>query len=740
MVESAKGSWDSRFTLPPGLDGPAAAVVSVGNFLLVGGAFEHAGNVEAHNLALWDGRAWMPFGGGLNGPVASMVLDGTGLYVAGNFTKAGGVSVQGIARWNGMTWDGLNANPQGVLNTNFLPQITSLFFQGGNLYVAGGFVKIGGISSTSIARWDGRAWHSMEGGVSGYGGNGSVLAIVGDGRNIYAGGQFTQAGSVQANNLARWNGQHWERAGDFATKLMGGGQPQPQIILNDVERLAFCQGTLYAFGQFNQVDGNAITNFAKWNGTKWQSAGTIDGTVNGMDEYMGGLLVAGSFHHIGGVTATNVAWLRQGKWSSLGVNTAGSFYGVKAVGNRVYLAGYFDLVSGVSAGNIVQYDGAKYSALGAGTGNSIGGMVQSLASDGTNVFAAGNFDVAGTLPVSGVAKWDGTRWSSLGKPFYNGNVYGATWFGYGYAGAMFAFNSPQVAMVGSKLYLSGQFEMPDVGATNLACWDDREWSSVDGVTGDVASMVSDGKKLYVSGTLSFSSSDFRSGVNAWDGTNWTVVPGGSDLGWPLLAVDGTNLYMAKGRFSRTLPVIGIGPGNPSTPPIPPIPPTPLPPPPTITPRLSVTPLKVYTVAKWDGQTFTDFGEIPGIAYVNALAAQGNTIYVAGYSTNYNGTSELFRWDGNAWEQVAVPFEGRYSIESIVLKGQKIYLGGYFTTANGILVEGLKEWDGFSWKNLGISDGFVGAMVASGNKLFVGGKFSTVAGTRSGNFGIWTEGR
>jgi trimeric autotransporter adhesin len=751
--QSAKGAWDSRFTLPPGIDGPVSSMVSMGNFLLVGGSFSHAGNVEAHNLALWDGGHWMPFAGGVNGPVSSLVLNNVGLFVSGTFTRAGAVSAQGIAKWNGFRWEGVNANP--LTEYNYAGTIDTLYWQAGNLYVGGSFSKIGGVSSRGIARWDGRAWHDMEGGVSipDYA-FASVYTITGDGTNIYAGGFFTQAGSVQATNLARWNGRHWEGIGNFAA------EPPPNVtffpaLYSQVDKVMMNQGSLYVCGQFSEVDGYAITNFAKWNRGIWQKAGDVDGQVNGMDEYMGGLLVAGTFRSIGGVSATNAAWFKQGRWSGLGVNTSGSFYDVKVAGNHVYLAGSFDLVNGVSARSIIRYDGGKFSALGTGKGNSLSGPVEALATDGTNVYALGNFDTAGTAPVSGLAKWDGTKWSGLGKPFDSGMGYRSPGFNLALGIGRNPGNLPGIAAVGSKLYFNGRFEMPDVGGTNLACWNGREWSAVgnDQGTWEIESMASDGKNLFVSGELLNDFQVVKYGVNAWDGTNWTEVPWNGNFNFPLLAMDGTNLYMAKAIFSRTSPP-GIGNPLPS-----PQPPTPLPPrvtlpprvippltptiittPQSITPRVMAAAPQNFTVAKWDGQTFTDYGEIPGLAYVSALAAQGNTIYVAGSSTNYSGISLLFRWDGSAWEQVAVPFAGRYAIESIVLKGQKIYLGGYFTTADGILLDGLKEWDGFGWKSLGITNGYVSSMVASGNKLFVGGSFSTVGGTRSGNFGIWTEGR
>ena len=94
--ESAMGSWDSRFTLPPGLNGPVNAMVSVGRFLVVGGSFSRADNVEARGVALWDGSRWWPLGDGVDGQVNALAMGSDGLYVGGSFTHAGGMPVNNL--------------------------------------------------------------------------------------------------------------------------------------------------------------------------------------------------------------------------------------------------------------------------------------------------------------------------------------------------------------------------------------------------------------------------------------------------------------------------------------------------------------------------------------------------------------------------------------------------------------------------------------------------------------------
>jgi hypothetical protein len=65
----------------------------------VGGRFESAGEIEANNIALWDGSSWTALGSGTDGTIKRIdVYDGA-LVVAGSFTKAGGNDARRIARW-----------------------------------------------------------------------------------------------------------------------------------------------------------------------------------------------------------------------------------------------------------------------------------------------------------------------------------------------------------------------------------------------------------------------------------------------------------------------------------------------------------------------------------------------------------------------------------------------------------------------------------------------------------------
>jgi hypothetical protein len=96
------------------LNGPVFALASIGNRLFAGGTFTNAGgNPNANYIAEWDGTTWTNVGtgvGGLNsvgnpGAVYALAACGSNLYVGGDFTTAGGnTNANGIAKWDGKQW------------------------------------------------------------------------------------------------------------------------------------------------------------------------------------------------------------------------------------------------------------------------------------------------------------------------------------------------------------------------------------------------------------------------------------------------------------------------------------------------------------------------------------------------------------------------------------------------------------------------------------------------------------
>ena len=75
----------------------------------------------------------------------------------------------------------------------------------GNLYAGGDFTNAGGASANRIAKWNGFSWSALGSGVDDVV---EALAVDGSG-DVYAGGRFATAGGVAANRIAKWDGSSW---------------------------------------------------------------------------------------------------------------------------------------------------------------------------------------------------------------------------------------------------------------------------------------------------------------------------------------------------------------------------------------------------------------------------------------------------------------------------------------------------------------------------------------------------
>lgn len=102
----------------------------------------------------WPQPAQLP-----NGPVHAMAVVGDSLYVAGDFTAVGDLPARHIARWNGSIWSALGAGIDGNLSNGLFrgDQVRMMDFDG-DLVATGNFTTAGDLTVEGIARWDGTAW------------------------------------------------------------------------------------------------------------------------------------------------------------------------------------------------------------------------------------------------------------------------------------------------------------------------------------------------------------------------------------------------------------------------------------------------------------------------------------------------------------------------------------------------------------------------------------------------------
>lgn len=535
VTASNVARWDGAAWHPlgSGTDGEVSALTIGSNGLLyAGGSFTTAGGVSASAIARWDGTAWYALGSGMNQYSTVLALaigSGGSLYAGGGFTTAGGVTVNRIARWDGATWHALGS---GMNQYSYVRAFA--VGQDGSLYASGDFTTAGGVAANYVARWDGTAWHPLGSGVGGDPTPNVHALITGSNGSIYTGGRFTTADGVAASRIARWepatsswhavgrgNGMNYGifalargangslyAGGDFSTAgeivtngiarwdmttsswySVGGGMGGEYPF---VEALAVSpSGSLYAGGGFTSAGGVAALRIARWDGTTWHSlVNQIDDAVYalavGTDEsfYAGGL-----FTTVNGVTVNRIARWNGTSWNALGTGVSGGLYGssVKALevgpDGSLYVGGNFTNAGGVAANRIARWDGSSWHALGSGLSGSGQPMVNALAfgRDGS-LYVGGQFTSAGGVAATNIARWDGSQWYPLGSQM-NGTV--------------------EVLAVGAdgSLYAGGNFtSVGGVAALYLARWDGVAWHPLGSGAGGSYIQIN-GLELGLDGTM-----------------------------------------------------------------------------------------------------------------------------------------------------------------------------------------------------------------------------------------------
>jgi hypothetical protein len=384
--------------------------------LYAGGAFTMAGDVPANRIAKWDGEQWSALGNGMgNGSVDALAgfntqTTGPGLFAGGSFRAAGGELAVSIAEWT---------------NTGVAIRWTDV----GNgtthkvLFAGGLFTAAGSVPANDIAKWDGTNWFALDVGIDSVV---NALAIFDDPPFpvLHAGGQFTSAGGVPTNNIAQWDDDQWSAVG---SGIGGGSGPFVSALTFDSAGPA-----LYVGGQFTSAGSVSANNVAKWNGTNWSALGDgMDGPVLALTMFDDGtgpaLYAGGAFTIAGGVTANGVAKWNGTNWSPLGSGVAGFTPAVHSLtafqdgtGAAVLFAGgSFDTADGVYVSNIARWDGTHWSALGAGVDNVVDALTTFNDGSGLALYAGGEFTIAGTVTANRIAKWDLRQWSALGSGMDN---------------------------------------------------------------------------------------------------------------------------------------------------------------------------------------------------------------------------------------------------------------------------------------------------------------------------------
>jgi hypothetical protein len=544
----------------------------------------------------------------------------------------------------------------------------------GNLYVGGNFTSAGGLAANRIAKWNGTSWSAFGAGI-----NGSVDALAVDSSgNVYAGGNFTSAGGATRNYIAKWNGTSWSG--------LGTGMSDRVYALS-----VDSSGNLYAGGDFLSANGVSVNRIAKWNGSAWTSLATgVNNTVRALRVHGSNLYVAGAFTTAGGSTASRIATWTGSSWLSVGtgMNDTINALTLDASGN-LYAGGVFTTAGGIAANRVAKWSGGVWSNLSTGVISD----VRSLAVDSAGTLhVGGDFQIAGGGITKYIAQWNGSSWSSV-------------------AGGMTSNNGWVFALVpdaSGNIYAGGLFTSVDGKAMSyIAKWNGTSWSALDtGIGGTVYALARDSSgNLYAGGLFSAAGGTTVNNIGKWNGTSWSSLDIGTNGQVNALAFDTSGNLYAGGAFTTA--------GS----------------------------ATVNYIAKWDGTAWGGLGTGTDATVNTLTVTSGGSIYAGGSFSMAGGgsASGVAKWDGSAWTALGAGIFPPSLLFSLASDSDgNVYAGGVFFDAGGSYIPNLAKWNGTSWSALGSGlSGVVFALtVDSSNNLFVGGGFSMVGGVSASNIAMW----
>lgn len=251
-----------------------------------------------YKLASFDGQSWTTLDLPQYEDASPISILDSNIVVAGYFDTIAGHLIETAALWDGAS--GWRDFYQIDTCMPGRPAIHAVLRYKGDIYVGGNIYAPNSI--THIARFDGTKWKDVGGGMHGNGLSDVRCMLVWK-DELYVAGEFFERDGSPGNCIARWDGQRWRRLGSGITQ--GGGEAA-------VEDMVVYHDNLYVVGEFSRAGQVSVNNIAKWDGTKWCSLNTDfdQGTPVQIEVAKGELYISGALWTINGDTVSNMAhWI-----------------------------------------------------------------------------------------------------------------------------------------------------------------------------------------------------------------------------------------------------------------------------------------------------------------------------------------------------------------------------------------------------------------------------------------------
>ncbi len=304
-----------------------------------------------------------------------------------------------------------------------------------------------------------------------------------------------------------------------------------------------------------------FASLVRWNGASWSEPGSgiSDDSVLALQVFDDGsgeaLYAGGAFNTAGGMSAHLAARWDGSSWTAVdeGLESSASLSDLAVFddgsGPALHAA---DSTSFAVTGMVHRWNGSSWELVGSALNNSVSclAVFDDGSGEGDELYVAGNFTMAGGVFARRIARWNGSSW----RPLAGGGLDGPVT-------ALAVFDDGSGA--GPALIAAGNFSTAGVTpADNIARWDGSSWSALSSGTdlGIQALATFDdgsGPALFAGGEFTDAGGVAANHIARWDGSSWSALSSGVDGSVAVLAgldggcVAGEALY--AGGFFTTSP-------------------------------------------------------------------------------------------------------------------------------------------------------------------------------------------